>query len=535
MTNPSLSRRGVLGAGAVFAGPLAGPFALMAGAPALAATSAIDTARVDALVAAFMTRFEVPGASVAIVAPGGQTYAQGYGVRRLGRAERVDAHTLFAIGSNTKAFTAASLATLVDEGKVDWDAPVVRYLPEFRMYDPAVTPVLTVRDLLCHRSGLPLGGGDLLYFPASNHVTADVLTALPYLKPERGFRAGYAYDNILYIVAGLLIERVSGRTWRDYVTTRLLRPLGMNETVTSHWLLQTDNVAGRHGRVGPPVRGVGPMTEVPVDESPMIDAAGGVNASAADIVHWLRAQLDHGALVGGGRLWSEAQSKAMWTPETLVGATEGPLESDPTRSVLSAYALGWGVRDYRGERLISHSGGVSGQITQTALLPRRGVAVAVFTNVEEGTSGAMRNALLDLMLGAPSFDWVSAWGVASSKRTQEALASVGDSLVTPPPGGPSLALAAYAGRYRDPWYGDVVVTAGPSGLKIDFLPTPVFKSRLEPWGTDAFRTRFPVGAGEDALVLFHPEAGAVTRVTMKAFSPLADFSYDFQHLDFVRV
>ncbi len=536
MTKPLLHRRGLLQAGASIApagslGALLRPTA----AAAAATSAAIDAERVDAIVQGFLGRFEVPGASVGLIAPGGQTFSRGYGVRRLGRPERVDQHTLFAIGSNSKSFTAASLAMLVDAGKIDWDAPVVDYLPEFRMYDEAVTKMMTVRDLLCHRSGLPLGGGDLLYFPSSTHVAKDVLKALPYLKPERGFRAGYAYDNILYIVAGLLIERVSGQSWRDYVAGRLLRPLGMTESVPSHWLIATDNVAGRHARMGPPVRGMGAMQEVGVDESPMVDAPGGINASASDILKWLRVQLDEGALPGGGRLWSAAQAKAMWRPETLTGESDGPTQGDPTRPVLSAYALGWGVRDYRGERLISHSGGVNGMITQTAFAPRRGLAVAVFTNVEDGVSGAIRNALLDLMLGAPEFDWSGSYAAASRQRQADALAGVGDGLLKPPAGGPTLPLAAYAGRFRDPWYGDILVAAGPEGLAIDFTPTPVFKSRLEIWGTDAFRTRFPRDAGEDALVMFHPANGRVDAVTMKAFSPLADFSYDFQHLAFVRV
>jgi CubicO group peptidase (beta-lactamase class C family) len=507
---------------------------LLGGAKAARAALS-DLAAIDRIVLDVMAALEIPGAAVAVVAPGRTPYLKGYGVRALGRPEPVDIHTQFAIASNSKAFLSACLAMLVDEGKLGWEDPVLGHLPEFQMQDADVTAMMTVRDLLVHRSGLPLGAGDLMQFPSGDHTREELLHALRYFKLARGFRTGYAYDNILYIVAGLLIERVSGQSWRDYVAGRLLRPLGMTESVPSHWLIATDNVAGRHARMGPPVRGMGAMQEVGVDESPMVDAPGGINASASDILKWLRVQLDEGALPGGGRLWSAAQAKAMWRPETLTGESDGPTQGDPTRPVLSAYALGWGVRDYRGERLISHSGGVNGMITQTAFAPRRGLAVAVFTNVEDGVSGAIRNALLDLMLGAPEFDWSGSYAAASRQRQADALAGVGDGLLKPPAGGPTLPLAAYAGRFRDPWYGDILVAAGPEGLAIDFTPTPVFKSRLEIWGTDAFRTRFPRDAGEDALVMFHPANGRVDAVTMKAFSPLADFSYDFQHLAFVRV
>ena len=503
--------------------------------PRWAQAAELDEAGVDAIVGPFMAAFGTPGIAVAIVRPGMPAFVKGYGVRTLGKPGAVDAHTRFGIASHSKAFTAAALALLVDAGKIGWEDPVVKHIPEFRMYDPAVTQMMTVRDLLVHRSGLPLGAGDLMFFPQGSHVAADALKALPYLKPVRGFRAGYDYDNILYLVAGVLIERVSGMGWVEFVSTRLFAPLGMTDAVASRVLLKTDNVAGRHARLGPPVRGVGKLEVVQPDEGPMVDAAGGINASVSDMAKWLQVQLDQGKLPDGKALWSPDQAREMWTPQTITASSDGPVADNPARAILQAYALGWFVQDYRGLRLIQHSGGLSGQVTYSGMLPSRGIGVSVLSNVEEPVSSAIRNAILDRLIDAPAFDWVSAYRTRMKKGEDEALASVEGGVDKAPAGAPSLPLKAYAGRYRDPWYGDVVVSEKGGKLWIDFTPTPVFKSVLEPWGPDAFRTRFAKDAGEDAVVTFAVKDGKVSGVTMKALSPLADFSYDFHHLAFVPV
>lgn len=502
---------------------------------AWAAPADLDEAAIDAIVKPFMTAFETPGLAVAIVRPGQAPFVKGYGVRTLGKPGLVDAHTRFGIASHSKAFTAAALALLVDAGRIGWEDPVVKHLPEFRMYDPAVTQMMTVRDLLVHRSGLPLGAGDLMFFPASSHVAGDVLKALPYLKPVRGFRAGYDYDNILYLVAGVLIERVSGMTWDKFVAARLIAPLGMDDAVPSRGDLKTDNVAGRHARLGPPVRGIGKLEVIQADEGPMVDAAGGINASVTDMAKWLQVQLAQGKMADGSPLWSPAQAKEMWTPQTITASSDGPTADNPTRPILQTYALGWFVQDYRGLRMIQHSGGLSGQVTYTGLLPSRGIGVSVFTNVEEGVSSAVRNAILDALIGAPPFDWVGSYGARVKSGQEAALAAVSGGIDKAPDGKASLPLKAYAGRYRDPWYGDVVVSEKSGKLSIDFVPTPVFKSGLDPWGPDSFRTRFAKDAGEDAVVRFVVKDGAVAGMTMKPLSPLADFSYDFQHLDFTPV
>ncbi|MBV9930010.1 MAG: serine hydrolase [Alphaproteobacteria bacterium] len=521
-----ISRRAALGMGA---GALA-----IAARPAWAVEAAPSP--IDAIVQRFMAAFEIPGVAVALVRPGRADLARGYGVRRLGRPEPVDADTLFSIASNTKAYTAAALAMLVEAGKLGWDEPVVRYMPDFALADPAATQMMTVRDLLCHRSGLALGAGDLMQFPRSDRTAGELLKALPHLKLARGFRAGYAYDNILYVVAGILVERMSGMAWTSFVEQRIFRPLRMPDAVANLPLVRTADIAGRHARLGPPLRGFGRLEVIEPDEGPVVAAAGGIQASARDALPWLKTQLGKGQAPGLPRLWSEKQAEEMWTPQVLTGATAGPVPENPVRPVLQGYALGWFVRDYRGRRLVWHSGGLSGQITHTALLPEQGIGLALWSNVEDGAAVSyLRYALLDHLLGAPPVDWIAATRRARAKNEAEARALAASGDVKAPPGGPSLPLAAYAGRYRDPWYGDVVVSERGGRLWIDFTRTPVFNGPLEPWGADAFRTRWARGAGEDAIVTFTLAAGRATAIRMKALSPLADFSYDFHDLALTRV
>lgn len=491
-------------------------------------------ARIGACVEAFMDAFEIPGAAIVVVRPDQPDFLKPFGCRVLGEPARVDLDTRFAIASNSKAFLAACFAILVDEGRIGWDDPVLRYLPDFEMHDPVATNGMTIRDLLVHRSGLPLGAGDLAQVRRSYFTAEDVLRSLRHFKPERGFRSGYAYDNCLYIVAGLVLKAVTGLAWSDFVAQRIFAPLGMASAVGDPTLVRGGNVAGRHSRLGPPVIGMGPVVPVVPDETDVNGPAGGIVASPADMLAWLRVQLGRGSLPDGQRLWSETQAREMWWPQTIISSGPGPGADAPHRTVMEAYALGWGVADFRGHRMMTHGGQLAGQVTRTALLPDDGIALGLYTNSSEANAlSALRYAILDILLGAPPFDWLAAARHVIGLEQAEVQRILGEGDFAPPAGTPSLALEAYAGRYRDPWYGDILVTHAGGGLAIEFLPTPAFVSRLEPFGPDSFRTRFAYGAGEDAVVTFAVSEGRVSGVTMKALSPLADFSFDFHHLAFV--
>ena len=498
--------------------------------PAIADVPAGFDARVEAL----RRQADVPGLAIAVVEHGRVTLAKGYGVRRLGSAARVNADTIFMTGSTGKAITTTALATLIDAGKLGWDDRVIDHLPGFAMYDPWVTREMTVRDLLVHHSGLGLGAGDLLVIPRGSLSRAEVVRRLRYIKPATSFRSSYAYDNVLYIVAGQLIEAVSGQTYEDYVREYVFRPAGMR-TATSDapHRLATANRAQPHARLGA-VRGLGDQQVIDErDElSPASTPAGLLALSANDLARWLQIQLGHGALPGGGRLFSEAASKEMWTPQTIEPVSPSPPELAGVGPTYQNYALGWEVRDYHGARLIWHAGGVFGYTTIVALLPDQDVGVAITINAEDSIvrMGLMYD-LLDHYLGLSAQDWPSRYQAYLKRRLGASATVVTQAAAAPARVGPSLPPARYAGNYDDAWYGRVAIGQDTRGLTIDFTNTPRMTGRLTHYQYDTFVARFDDKGIEPAYVTFALDAGGkVTRVTLKPVSPTADFSFDYQDL-----
>src|SRR6266446_8804700 len=278
---------------------------------------------VGAYAARVLKDFEVPGLAVAIVKDGKVLLAKGYGVRKLGDRTPVDENTLFGIGSNTKAFTTAALATLVDEGKISWDDKVYERLPGFAMYDPYVSHEMTIRDLLTHRSGMGLGEGDLLFWPHSTYKREEIIYKLRFMKPATSFRCKYAYDNLLYIAAGQIIPAVTGKSWEEYVTEKILKPLGMKTTTLSnaHFPAGAD-IAWPHSKIGGPLR---PIDFVELDNAA---PAGSINSSVAEMARWMILQLNHGKLPESDkRLFTEQRSQEMWSAQTILPTRErsGPL------------------------------------------------------------------------------------------------------------------------------------------------------------------------------------------------------------------
>ena len=309
--------------------------------PALAAPPAKFAARVEAV----RTAAEVPGMAIAIVENGNVTLARGFGVRKLGSPEKVDGDTIFMTGSTGKAMTTAALATLVDAGKLKWDDRVADHIPGFQMYDPWVTREMTVRDLLVHRSGLGLGAGDLLVIPRGTLSRAEVVRRLRFIKPATSFRSGYAYDNILYIVAGHVIDLVSGQPYEDYVREHLFKPAGMlHSTSDEAHRFATANRASPHARTGGAVRGIGPLKLLDEHDNlaPSSTPAGLLAISANDLARWLQIQLAKGKVPGGGQLFSEESSAEMWAPQTIepIGPALPGLEDDDAE--LSAVRAGLG-------------------------------------------------------------------------------------------------------------------------------------------------------------------------------------------------
>ncbi len=473
--------------------------------------------------------FEVPGLALTIVKDGKVIVAKGYGVRKLGEATLVDAQTLFGIASNTKAFTATALALLVEEGKIEWDAPVVNYLPWFQLSDPYVTRELTVRDLLVHRSGLGLGAGDLLWWPPSTYDRKEIARRLRHLPLVTSFRSAYAYDNVLYTVAGEVIETISGQSWEDFVAMRILAKVGMNGSNVRHAEAgKGANVATPNAPIEGVVRVVAPFA------SDNTNPAGGINSNAEDMAKWMIVQLDSGRVAGGARLFSPRTTRELWAPVTPIIIGDPAPELAALRPNFRGYALGFDVRDYRGKKLVTHTGGLPGYVSKVVMVPEIKLGVAILTNQESGAAfESITYRILDHYLGAPFTDWTAAYKKlrdrfdAKMAEEEKKAATARDASSRP-----SLPLAKYADTYTDAWYGDVTITLENGKLVIHFAHSPALVGDLEFWQYDTFIARWhDRELRADAYVTFalNPD-GSIAEVKMKAVSEATDFSFDFHDL-----
>ena len=492
-------------------------------------------ARFDAFAAAVQKQFDVPGVAVAIVKDGQVVLERGYGVRKLGEPVKVDAHTMFAIASNTKAFTAAALNMLQDEGKLKTSDRVIDHLPWFRMSDPYVTREMRIRDLLAHRSGLSLGAGDLLYWPTTSYTTREVAERLKDVPLTGGFREQYAYDNILFGVAQLVIEEASGMPYKQFLDRRIFQPLGMAETrYNSDDLKPGDNVATGHAKFD-----FKDLRPVGVTSWRNVSGAGGLYSSVHDLSKWMNVQLAGGVYAGSGdaakRLFSDARQREMWTVLTPipVGKSSVPGLAAMTPNFMG-YGQGWNLSDYAGERLVWHTGGWPGQVSRLTLVPGEKVGVVVLTSGEVGQAfHAITYEALDMMLGRSGNDWLQAYGESFARAQGNADEDWKKHVAArDATSKPSLALANYAGTYRDPWYGDVLIRQGAKGLEMQFTKTTELLGDIEHWQHDSFIVRWrDRGLNADAFVNFSLDPdGRIRELRMQPISPLTDFSFDFQDL-----
>ncbi|HEX6644131.1 MAG TPA: serine hydrolase [Gemmatimonadales bacterium] len=482
----------------------------------------------DGYVRAIMAEYEVPGLALAIVKDGKVVLARGYGVRTLGDAAPVNESTLFGIASNTKAFTATALGLLVEEGKIGWDQKVISVLPWFRLSDPFVTAELTIRDLLVHRSGLGLGAGDLLWWPPSTYDRKEIARRLQFIPLSTSFRSAYAYDNVLYLVAGEVIEAVSGTSWEEFVERRILARVGMTGSSVRHSAAAAGgNVATTHARVDGKVQVIKPF------DSDNTNPAGGINSSAADMARWMIVQLDSGRIAPGDTLFRPSTTRQLWAMVTPMGIGRPAPELMPLMPNFNGYALGFNVRDYRGRKLVTHTGGLPGYISRVALVPELRLGVAVLTNMESNAMEPIYLRVLDHYMGV-RYDWRAAWKAVVARMDAANAASDSTSAARrDSTQGPSLPLARYAGTYRDPWYGDVTVGEAGGKLEIRFVHSPSLAGDLIHWQYDTFLARWhDRELRADAFITFTLDPdGRVDRARMAPASPTVDFSFDFQDLD----
>ena len=483
----------------------------------------------DSYVAASMKTFEVPGMAVAAVKDGKILLTKGYGLRKLGDPTPVDEFTMFGIGSNTKAFTTAALATLIDQGKLAWDDPVYQRLPGFVMYDPYVSHEMTIRDLLTHRSGMGLGEGDLLFWPRSTYTRDEIIHKLRFMKPHSSFRSHYAYDNLLYMTAGQIIPAVTGMSWDDYIRQHIFAPLGMEHSNVSTAAYQPGGDYGYpHSRVD------GKLQVIPFEVLDNVGPAGAINSCAADMAKWVQLQLNHGKFADrDGHLFSEQRSGEMWSPQTILPTGDLPPQLAALKTNFADYALGWGLREYRGHKLVGHTGGVGGFVSRVMLVPDENLGVVILTNAEEdGAFDAILFHVLDYYFHAPSTDWIANYKAAKDQEEEEAAETMKKAETSRVASSkPSLPLDKYAGTYNDAWYGPITIRAENGGLVISFDHTPSMIGDLQHWQYDTFKAHWRLRTIEDAFITFslNPD-GTIESAKMAAVSPLADFSFDYQDL-----
>lgn len=500
------------------------------------APAALDSAELDAWVEQVRERFEVPGLAIAVVKDGKVVLERGWGVRELGKPGAVDEHTLFAIASNTKAFTAASLAMLADEGKLSLDDRVVDHLPWFRMSDPYVTAQMRIRDLLTHRSGLGLGAGDLLFWPGSDHSTEEVVRRLKDVPLKTGLRERYAYDNILYAVATLVIEQASGQPYAQFLQQRFFTPLGMSSTrFNADALRPGDKAASGHAKADfTDLRSTFPLTWHNAS------GAGGLYSSVHDMARWMQAQLAGGTYTDPRgreqRLFSPERQKDMWAVHAPMNIADPPLpELMPARPDFLGYGLGWIASSYRGEKLVWHTGGWPGMVSRTTLVPDRDLGIVVLTNQESGAAfNALTLQILDAYLQpGQRTDWIAGYAAAAARAKDKADKAWQARLAARDAGTrPSLPLSAYAGTWRDPWFGDIEIVPQGDALRIRALHSPLLQGTLQHWQHDTFLARWDERTlNGDAFVSFSLDAdGKPREARMEAASELTDFSFDFQDL-----
>ncbi len=487
--------------------------------------------KIESAISQAMDKFQVPGIAVAVVQNNKVVFNKGFGVIEHDKSRKVTPDTLFGIASNTKAMTATLLAQLVDQHQLTWQTKIIDIIPEFQLASPYVTREFTIIDLLSHNSGLGLGAGDLMIWPETDLTTQHIIKGLKYLPQVSSFRSEFAYDNLMYIVAGEIIKRVTGQDWEDVIHSRLFKPLGMDNTYALYSRIPTNykNVARAHVPLNEKLHVVGG------NFLEKFSSAGAVASNVNDMAQWLLLQLNKGKTSSEKVLFSTEQSKAMWQPRTLLPVSDAATQHDKMH--FYAYGLGWFLNDYHGVKLVHHSGGILGMVSKVALVPEHNLGLVILTNQQSGGAfNALYREILEQYLGLPDKDWVEhyhakklAYDAKEKSRLLREVESVSANST------PSLPLKDYAQTYVDNWYGDIHITYNNNKLRMQFGHTPALKGTLVHHQHNTFIVKWDDRTLEaDAFVNFNltPE-GTIDFATMKAVSHKTDFSFDFHDLKLV--
>lgn len=498
----------------------------------LRAQEPLSNKQIDRVVKKAMKTFNVPGIAVAVIKDGEVVLSKGYGVRSEKNGGEVNENTLFGIASNTKAFTAAAIGKLVDMGKLTYDTRVSTIIPELQFYNPYMTSEVTVMDLLSHRTGLGLGAGDLMVFPASNSLTeAELIHNMRYLKPVSRFRTDYHYNNLMFVMAGEVIERVSGVPYEEFIMDNFVKPLEMERTVMNYKKIK-DHSNEITGHV--PVDGE--LLPVGLSFTEEANSAAGMWSSVHDMSKWVLAQLQHGKYGENltDSLFSEKVHEEMWSPQTIIDRSGKGFYN----THFSSYGTGWGLSDVNGYKQVTHSGGLLGIVTKVLMIPELDLGIIVLTNQQSGAAfGAITHSIKDGYLGLAPTDWIKKYHERGIKRVAKAQKVVDAAWKVVENNKTSDNLNVYIGTYNDPWFGNISISKKGDQLYFEAENAHGLKGKLFYYKGNTFIVKWEDRTLKaDAFVIFSlDKEGKANGVKMQAVSPMTDFSFDFQDLNFDRV
>ncbi len=498
----------------------------------------ISSTEIDLLVEGALLKFNVAGMGLAIVKDGKVLHSKGYGVSSVITKQKVNEHTKFAIASNTKAFTTASLAILVEEGKMKWEDPVVKYIPEFKMYNDYVTQNFTIVDLLTHRSGLGLGAGDLMFFPdGSDFSMKDIISCFQYFEPQSAFRTKFDYDNLLYMVAGEVIARITGKSWGEFVENRIFAPLEMKDTYSSFTKIkEKSNLAIPHSSDSGELRAIDNFV---FDPELINGAAGDIISSVHDIAKWMMVHLNSGkyGIDLKDQLFTPESHYKMWQVQTVVNHSLNPRYN----AHFAGYGLGWFLTDMNGNLSVSHTGGLPGMLSKTIMIPDLNLGIVLLTNTSESGGvlfESVTRTIVDSYLGLDDFGWVDKFHENFLEYQ-----SMGDSVsnavwnTVKEANSDHIKKEDYIGIYEDKWFGKVEVFMKDEKLWMKALRSPKLNGEMQYYNANSFAIKWEFqDMNADAFAMFYlDENGLAQSIKMKGISPNIDFSFDFQDLDLHRI
>lgn len=461
---------------------------------ALFAQQAPELDGLDEFVERGMADWEIPGMAVGVVKDGELVHAEGYGVKKLGEDDPVDEHTLFGVASTSKAMTGITLAMMVDEGKLNWDDPVIKHLPDFQLSDPWVTKHVTVRDLLTHQVGIGRMTGNRIEF-MPNREREEILEFIRHQPFEEDFRSNYVYSNMMYMVAGQVLKAVSGKTWDDFMMEEFFPALDMETSNVSIDMFDDDsNKAWPHQYIK------GEVTTIPRRNFDNVGPSASVNTSVTEMARWMKFQLGEPGVIDGERLVSDEVMQETRSAQRALSS------SNPYEGNLRAYAFGWSLGSYRDYHTISHGGASDGMNTTLMMMPEKDLGVVVVSNTFNNHRDAIARWVMDAYIGEreDGRDWHDYYFDRYQNRKADAeqrRAEIEDQRVEGTR--PSLSLNQFTGTYTDKVYDQVEVAQNEEGgLKLTFWDDETQVADLEHWHYNTFRAHWRNPAKREKFVTF---------------------------------